>query len=262
MYMRIARDLNRADVRGALEVWAEELTRKFQVPSQVHFYSEIAPLQNDFESGRIIMVIADAMTFVRYFKPTDLAEGFTTKLPSDASLLLLSKSDSKTINLQGKRVAQIGNDDLSSLYLETLCLRHYGKSCEDNQVTFVPVSNNHQAVTKLLFGQAELALVNRHGFEIAKELNPQLANVGRVVSELPFDTQYFGFFSAKVDRIVRARALQSIPSTNTDLRGRQMLEVFKVDQVALADPVALQPFYRLEKEYRDLKAKARSKGAK
>ena len=35
-----------------------------------------------------------------------------------------------------------------------------------------------------------------------------------------------------------------------------------VDQVALADPVALQPFYRLEKEYRDLKAKARSKGAK
>jgi hypothetical protein len=41
-----------------------------------------------------------------------------------------------------------------------------------------------------------------------------------------------------------------------------MLEAFKVDQVALADPVALQPFYRLEKEYRDLKAKARSKGAK
>lgn len=259
MYMKIARDLNRADVRAALEVWAEELTRKFQVPSEVVFYADIAPLRRDFEAGRINMVIADAMTFVRHFQAEELADGFTTKLHSDASLLLLARSGTTKTDLAGMRVAQIANDDISSTYLETLCLRQHGRACQDLPIAVVPVSNNHQAMTRLLFKQADMALVNRHGYELATELNPQLAHAGQVVSELAFDTQYFGFFSAQVDPAFRHFALRSIPTTHREIRGRQLLDVFKVEQVALTDPSALKPFYQLEKEYRDLKARATRK---
>lgn len=259
MYMKIARDLNRADARTALEVWAEELTRKFQVPSEVTFYADIATLCRDFEVGRVNMVIADAMTFVRHFKSEELADGFTTKLHSDASLLLLARAGTAKPDLTGKRVAKITNDDISATYLETLCLRQHGRACQDLPITVVPVSNNHQAMTRLLFNQVDMALVNRHGYELATELNPQLAHAGQVVNELAFDTQYFGFFSARVDPAFRRFALRSIPTTHQEVRGRQMLDVFKVEQVALADPTALQPFYQLEKEYRDLKARAARK---
>lgn len=261
MYMNIARDLNRADVRAVLEVWAQELTHKFEVPSEVFYYTDIGVLRSDFDAGRVNMVIADAMSFVRHFKVSELAEGFTTKLMHDASLLLLAKNGAKSHELAGKRVAQIVNDDISNTFLETLCLRQKGKTCQSLAVTRVPVSNNHQAVTRLLFDQADLALVNRHGFELAKELNPQLARVGQVVNELTFNTQYFGFFSARVAPAFRALALRSLPVTNTEIRGRQLLEVFKLEQITLAEPTALQPFYQLEKEYLELKARAGGKAA-
>lgn len=255
MYMNIARDLNRADARAVLEVWAEELTRKFQVPSEVRFYGDIEALRGDFDAGRVNMVIADAMSFVRHFKTEELADGFTTKLHADASLLLLARGGQASLELAGKRVAQIVNDDISTTYLETLCLRQYRRTCQDVPLILVPSPNNHQALTRLLLGQADLALVNRHGYQVAVELNPQLGRAGQVVSELPFDTQYFGFFSARVNPEFRRFALRSIPTTHQEARGRQMLDVFRVEQVALADPTALKPFYLLEHEYRELKAR-------
>jgi hypothetical protein len=202
------------------------------------------------------------MTFVRHFKAAELADGFTTRMTTDASLLLLARSGSSKNELAGKRVAQITNDDMSTTYLETLCLRQYGRPCQEVPVILVPVSNNHQAVTRLLFGQADLALVNRHGYELAIELNPQLVRVGQVVHELAFNTQYFGFFSARVDPAFRQFALRNIPTMHNEIRGRQLLDVFKVEHVALADPTALQLFYNLEKEYQELKAKARGRAGR
>ncbi len=262
MYMKVARDLNRADVRAVLEVWAEELTHRFQVPSEVFFYADIDELRKDFDSGRINMVIADAMAFVRHFKVAELADGFAARLSTDASLLLLARNGSTRIGLAGKRVAQVDGDEISTTYLETLCLRQYGRTCRDVPLIVVPVRNHHQAMTRLLFGQAELALVNRHGYNLAIELNPQLARVGQVVHELAFDTQYFGFFSARVDPAFRQFALRSIPLTHMNVRGRQMLAVLRIEQLATADPVALQPFYELEREYQQLSNKARGKAGR
>jgi hypothetical protein len=253
LYMDIARDLNRADARAVLELWAEELTRKFQVPSRVSFYGDMTTLRADFDAGRINMVIADAMSFVRHFKREELAEGFTTKLQQDASLLLLARDGSAA--LAGKRVALIEHDDISAAYMEVLCLRQSGQACLDLPVSLVPVSNNHQATARLLFGQADLALVNRHGYLLATELNPQLGRVGRVVNELSFDTQYFGFFSARVEPAFRTHALRSIPNTHKEVRGRQLLDVFRVDRLALADAGVLQPFYALERELRERQAR-------
>jgi hypothetical protein len=257
MYLKIARDLNRADVRAAFDVWTGELTRKFQVPTQVRYYSDMPSLRRDFDSGVVNLVIADAMSFVRYFKADELADGFTTKLQHDASLLLLAKPGSGTkADLAGKRVARIEDDDIETTYLETLCLRQHGKECADLSVTFVAVPTNHQAVTRLMFGQVDLALVNRHGYELAIELNPQLARAGEPVASLAFDTHYFGFFSACTDPEFRRFALRSVPETHLEPRGRQLLEVFKTDRVMLADPSALKPFYELERDYLALKARS------
>ncbi len=263
MYMKIARDLNRSDIRAALEVWTEELMRKFQVPSEVHYYSDIETLRHDFDAGRVNLVIADAMTFVRHFKAEELADGFTTKLPTDASLLLLGRPGAGGIELlAGKRIARLVDDEVSSTYLETLCMRRSGKECAAVPVTFVPVPNNHQAASRLLFGQVDLALVNRHGYETAIELNPQLRRAGELLDKLDFDTQFFGFYSARVTPEFRRFSLRAIPNMHLDPRGRQMLDVFKTDRVAPADPTILKPFYQLEREYRELKTHVARKGRK
>lgn len=262
-YMKIARDLNRSDVRAAFDVWADELMRKFQVPSEVRYYSDIELLRRDFDAGRVNLVIADAMTFVRHFKSEELAEGFTTKLSTDASLLLLARPGSDDPkDLVRKRIARVADDDVSSTFLESLCLRRAGKACEALPVIFVGVPNNHQALTRLLFGQVDLALVNRHGLETAVELNPQLREAGVVVDRLNFETQFFGFYSVGVSPEFRRFSLRAIPNMHLEPRGRQMLDVFKTDRVAPADPTVLKPFYELEHDYRQLKAQAARKGRK
>jgi hypothetical protein len=259
MYMKIARDLNRGDVRAAMEVWTVELMRKFQVPSEVRFYADIESLRRDFDDGKVNLVIADAMSFVRHFKPEELADGFTTKLPTDASLLLLGRPGAELGDLAGMRVARPVDDDVSTTYLETLCLRRHGKTCAALPLRVVEVPNNHQAMSRLLFGQVDLALVNRHGYETAVELNPQLRQAGTVLERLNFETQFFGFYSAKVSPEFRKFSLRSIPDMHLEARGRQMLDVFKVERVAVADPGALRPFYLLERDYRRLSAQAEQK---
>ncbi len=263
MYMKIARDLNRSDVRAAMEVWTHELMRKFQVPSEVRYYADVEQLRRDFDAGRVNLVIADAMSFVRHFKQEELADGFTARLPTDASLLLLARAGGDEDKwLVNKRIARMEDDEVSQTYLETLCLRRMSKPCAALPVTFVPVPNNHQALTRLLFGQVDLALVNRHGLETAVELNPQLRKAGVVVERLDFETQFFGFYSAGVSPEFRRFSLRSIPTMHLEPRGRQMLDVFKTDRVALAEPTLLKPFYQLEREYQELKAGVARKGRK
>jgi len=212
MYMKIARDLNRSDVRAALEVWNEELTRKFQVPSEVRFYSDIDALRHAFDTGEVNLVSTDAMPSVRHFKPEELASGFTAKLPTSASLFLLGRPGGGLEQLAGKQV--------------------------------------------------DFALVNQHGYETAIELNPQLRKAGEMVDKLSFETQFFGFFSSKVSPKFQHFALRSVENMHLEPRGRQMLGVFKTDRVTRAEPIVLKPFYQLEREYRELKAKAIHRGRK
>ncbi len=261
LHLTIIRDLNRQDTRAAMEVWTRELTAKFQVPSEVHFYEDMGHLRRDFDAGGINFVLADAMSLVRHFKPGELAEGFTTTLPKDASLLLLARHRGATDkpDLAGKRVALVSQDPVSDTYLESLCLRHYQRPCVGVMKEIQTVPNNHQAVTRLFFGQVDLALVNRHGLELAGELNPQLARAGEPVARMEFDTQYFGFFKASVRPAFRSRALRIIPGLHREPRGRQLLELFRAERLSLAEPDALRPFYALEHDYRALLAKSQSR---
>lgn len=257
VYTKIIRDLNQADTRAALEVWSAELTRKFQVPSEVRFFDDISVLRREFEADRVNFVIADAMSLVRHFKPEEFADGFTTQLTHDASLLLMARSNSVgKLDLAGKKVVLLARDEISSTYLETLCLRLHGRPCAGLLGEAREAPNNHQAITRLFFGQTDLALVNRHGLELAKELNPQLAGSGEVVERMEFATQFFGFFKSTVSPDFRRHALRTIPHTHMEPRGRQLLEVFRTEKLALADTSALKPFYRLEREYRELQARA------
>lgn len=261
--VKIARDLNRSNVQAALGLWADELSKAYSVPTETEFYDDMATMRRDFDAGRVNLVIADAMTFVRHFKPEELADGFTTRLPTDASLLLLARPGSSDARqLINKRIARLEDDDVSGIFLETLCLRRAGKSCAALPVMFVGVPNNHQALTRLLFGQVDLALVNQHGWETAVELNPQLRQAGVVVDRMNFETQFFGFYSAGVSPEFRHFSLRAIPNMHLEPRGRQMLDVFKTDRVATADPTILKPFYQLERDYRELKAQVARKGRK
>ena len=265
-YQAARAEMSRADVRTAFDLWAQELGERFQVRIKVRYFEDPALMHEAFLRDEINGVTADATTLARHFKPDELAEGYSVAMPGGFNLQLLAAKDSAITgikDLAGKRVTLTEGDGTAEMYLESLCLRQFGRDCRHVFAEVQRVPNNHQAIMRVFFGKADLALSYRYSLELAKEMNPQLdRKVGRVIAEMPISSMYYAFFGAKVDKDFRQRTLRMIPTLHTYPRGRQLLDLFKMDHLELAEPSELKPFIQLEKEVREMKARGNRKEAR
>lgn len=259
-YQGARREMSRADLRGAFTLWTQELAVVFKMQIEVTFFEDIGNMRQAFERGEINAVSADAMTLAKNFSIADLAEGYSVAMPTSWNMLMLSGRESgvrTAANLLGKRLAMLEDDLAAATFLETVCLRQYGRECSKVFSDIQRLPNNNQAVMRLFFDKADVALVYRYGYELSREMNPQLEKkAGQEVLEVPFKGMFFSFFSGKVDPVLRARAVKLIPTLHTYPRGRQLLDIFKMDHLEVASPQDLKPFLQLDQEWHDLKAQA------
>lgn len=255
--VKITRDLNRSEVQAAMSLWADELSKKFGVPARTEFYEDMASLRRDFDQGKVNFVIAASMDIARNFSLAELADGFRGELLNDHTLLLLANKDARIADvraLAGKRIAILAGDDLSEVYLETLCLRHYQRPCKQVFGSIESVANSNQLMMKLFFRKADLVLSKLNGYETARELNPQIGLTTQEVTRFPLKSTYYGLYSRKVSPDFRERSLKQVPGMHKEARGRQVLEVFKLDRLVIASEQELQPVYALLADYEALRA--------
>lgn len=258
------REMSHADVRTVFDLWSQEMGARFQVSIKVLYYEDIDEMRQDFLRGKINGVTADALSLARAFRIDELAEGYSVVMSGSWNLELRTGNQVKDAgNLLGKRVVMLENDATAELFLETLCLRNHARPCAQVFAEIQKVATSNLAAMRLFFGKADLALVPRYGYELAREMNPQLdAKAGQVVAELSLAGMYYAFYSVKVDKEVRRRTLRMIPTMHTYPRGRQLLDLFKMDHLVLADPSELKSFLQLDQEYRELKAQVERKAAR
>jgi ABC-type phosphate/phosphonate transport system substrate-binding protein len=265
-YQAARAEMSRTDVRTSFDLWAQELGARFQVRIKVHYFEDPILLHEAFLREEINGVNADGTTLARHFNTEELAEGFSVAMPGGFNLQLLVAKDGAITgikDLAGKRIALTEGDGAAELYLESLCLHQFGRDCSLIFAEVQRVPNNHQAIMRVFFGKADAVMSYRYSMELAKEMNPQLARkVGRVIAEMPISSVYYAFFSAKVDKDFRQRSLRMIPTLHTYLRGRQLLDLFKMDHLELAEPSELKPFIQLEKDVREMKARGNHKEAR
>jgi ABC-type phosphate/phosphonate transport system substrate-binding protein len=257
-YQGARREMSRTDLRSAFQLWSQELAATFKVPIVVTFFEDIGSMRQAFERGEINAVSADAMALVRNFNIADLAEGYSVAMPASWNLLMLTGRESgirSAADFLGRRLAIVEDDQAATTYLETVCLRQYGRECSKVFSDIQRLPNNNQAVMRLFFDKADVALVYRYGYELSREMNPQLEKkAGQVVFEVPFTGMFYSFFSSKVDPVLRARAVKLIPTLHTYPRGRQLLDIFKMDHLEVASPQELKPFLLLDQDWQALKA--------
>ncbi len=255
------REMSHTDVRAAFDLWAQEMGARFEVPIKVSYYQDVDEMRQDFLLGKINGITADALSLARNFRIDELAEGYSVIMQGSWNLELRTGKQVKDADhLLGKRVAMLENDATAELFLETLCLRDYARPCAQVFAEMQKVASSSQAAMRLFFGKAELALVPRYGYELAREMNPQLdSKAGQVVSELPLSGMYYAFFNAKVDKEFRRRTLRMIPTMHTYPRGRQLLDLFKMDHLVIAAPSELKRFQQMDQEYRELKERVEHK---
>lgn len=263
-YQGSRRDMSRTDLRSSFYLWSQELAASFKVPVTVSYFDDVASLRQAFDRGDINGVSADAMTLARNFNLSDLADGYSVAMPGSWNLLLLTGRESaihSVRDLTGKRIVLLEDDPAGTVYLETLCLQQYGRDCSKVFSEILRVPSNNQAVLRLFFGKTDLVMVYRYAYDLAREMNPQLdQKIGRVVEELPLPGMFYAFFSSKVDREFRSRVLRIIPTMHTYPRGRQLMDIFKMDHLEVANPQELKPFLQLDQNLRELKTQTERKG--
>jgi ABC-type phosphate/phosphonate transport system substrate-binding protein len=258
-YQGAGREMSRTDVRNAFSLWTQELAATFKMPMVVTFYEDRDKMHKAFDRGEINAVSADAMTLAKYFNMADFADGYSVAMPGGWNMLLLAGRESgiQTVaDLAGKRVAVPDNDQAATTYLETVCWRQYGRECSKVFSDIQRLPTNNQAVMRLFFGKVDAVLVYRYGYELSREMNPQLSQrIGPLVAEEPFSGMYYAFFSSKLDPVLRDRAVKLIPTLHAYPRGRQLLDIFKMGQLNVASPQELNQFIQLDQSLHELKSR-------
>ena len=103
--------------------------------------------------------------------------------------------------------------------------------------------------------------MTRKDLRVALEPNPKLiGKVDGVIEELSLDGAIDAFFMTRAHENTRLQALKAVPVLHTYPRGRQLLDLFKIDHLEVVHSTVLKPFVDLDQSYRDMKNHRISRG--
>jgi ABC-type phosphate/phosphonate transport system substrate-binding protein len=270
LYLPVIRDVPRRDVELSLRFWVEELGAAVKLSYKpIRFYENMADLRRDMKSGEINFMVATSMGVVQNFATDELEDGFSSlKSKPDHLFLVVRRSAGirDLPDLTGKRLAILESDELSEVYLETLLMKAGGVQVKTAMDGASRDKRSVSLVHRLFFGKADAALIYRNAYEAALAMNPQIGQQLQVLEAYSFKgrSPHIGLFSSRValpDVEAITRAAMTLGST---ARGRQVLDIYAADQMAVTRVQDLEPFRDLLAQNHALKAAllpARKKGA-
>lgn len=251
---------SKKDTMVAMEVWIKEIMSNSEDTVHFDFYDDSQKMANDMKSKKLDIAITYGLDFVKYFKKSDLDNGFTGGMSERnlEYLMLVAHKDSskeKLLALKNPLIAVQKSEGISKLYAEYYFLKHSG---EEN-INFLNVRKRQEALLKVFFKNADAALVTQKTFNFAKELNPQIGRNLIILEQTDIPAGSFGFFRKGIDIQERRKLIDMAVNITDTNRGRQVLDIFQTDKVL---ETKLEELIPIEKFYNDYKTLKNEKGNK
>ncbi len=262
---RLLFDVSRADAEAAVSIWARELGRASGIPgpTMATIYDDLSEMLRQVRAGTLDVVALNSLDYLR-------AEGGALLEPAlvglkggraaDRQVLLVHReSGLKTLaDLRGRSLAILRSaDDLATVWLDTLLAREglpraaefLGVAREDTRAS--------KALLPVFFRRTDACVVNANAHATAVELNPQLGRDLVTLAESPEFPLGMVCLRADLDAGRKQRILESSFRVVTTPAGRQVLTLFRVDDVARFEPGLLDSLERLLREHEGLAGVAR-----
>ena len=258
LYMAVIREVPRKDVELSLRFWIDELSGGHEVNYKpIKLYDDIKNMVSDLKTGEINFIVAPGIDIVDNLQLDKLTDGFAGYRHSRDDVLLLVRRGAKITtpaDLRGKRLSLLDDDLLMDKYMQTLLMRAGLRSNMSQLGSVIRETRCNKQINQLFFGQADAALVYSSSFEIARELNPQIAQRVQALDAYTFHIRspYFGLFSTSVPPEYRERITNFALLLDNKARGRQVLQVYNADVMERTRVSDLKPFEILNEEYRKL----------
>ena len=252
--------VNRNDAEASFKAFLASVGRQrgYDLQSQVTIFEDSPSFEAAIKGNEIQLAIVDSWQYVS-MDIRKVMDPFFVPVPKDdlgRKYVVLTRQGSglKTLgDLRGKDFARLemGSATMGRPWLETLLMVNGLGASESFFGRMEVVAKPSAAVLPVFFGNRHACLVDILGFDIMKELNPQIgAKIQVVASSEPFvDTviclskDNWGPETRKEDTI---RALAEL---HLEPAGQQILTIFKVTKLARFEESHLEAVKKLRNTY-------------
>ena len=238
------RNVNASDATAAFRIFAQTVGRKrgYQLDTDAQLFEDSAACEAEIKKGAINMAILDTWDYLSMgtdiqsvmeplFVPLEEGKVFRNYL------LLTRRGSGLTAlaDLRGKDLTVLEGKgaNLSRAWLDSLLLANHLGSKETFFSKLDAVVKPVAAVLPVFFGTKSACLVDRAAFQIMSELNPQVGSnlVIVAVSEPYLENITCLSRSGWSSEQARQAAILGIAELHLESNGRQILELFKLNQL-------------------------------
>ena len=253
-------NVNRNDAEASFRVFLQIVARKrgYEITSTTQVFEDAADFEPEIKAGRINLVILDSWRYLAMDIHPLVTPFFATSNQGQVGkrYVVLTRRDSqlnKLEDLRGKEIieTEVTNANLGRSWLETLLL---SRSLGTHASFFSRVESVNKAsaaVLPVFFGRKPACLVDEAGFEVMKELNPQVG--GRLQAILTSERLLDGMICLYNEGWPSEQQKRDVISALAELHwepaGQQILTIFKVGQLVPFDEKQLDTVKRLRATY-------------
>jgi phosphonate transport system substrate-binding protein len=150
---------------------------------------------------------------------------------------------------------------LAPLWLEVLCRKHGLGSANEAFTEITSASKTTQVVLPVFFGKADVCITTRNGWEVMGELNPQVKKSLRAIAVSPVVVPGLSCFRRGVSEAFKQRIIKAEENSCDKLSFKQVMALFKTDQLGHQPVSALESTRLLVSQYHQLCAETNQAAA-
>ena len=249
-------EVNIKDVKVTMDYWFKEISRDMRIlESEADYFDDIQEISRKFHNNELDIIIVPPLSLIKHFDLGDLGQGIAgSRTGGLMNSLVLLVNDNPAItdlgNLKGKKLLLLENDELSEMYIDTLVRKQFHVGYEKFFGEVIRKNKSDRLVLDLFFGKADAILVYLRSFDTMAELNPQIKSKIRTLLSFELRSKNYSFFSKNFP--YTQRIMENIKSFAKNPRGRELLELYKTDELTEASVSELAPLEQLYKEHTEL----------
>jgi len=257
--------VNQADATAAFTVFAKKMgeQRGYDLTPQVRIVDDIREMRDALDQNAIDMIFLDSWDYLKLSPAPGYPIEFVTLSqgsPLEEYLIIVqSESGISTLaDLEGKRIHVLDNTSATNgrRWLETEFMAQGVADIEAFLSRFEIVDKVSQAVLPVFFGSTDACVVDRSGFALMAELNPQVSTNLKVVkrSEPLLDRVCCIRATGWENQKERESTYESLAMIDRDPSGRQILNLFKIEAITEFQDEHLESVRNLYDRYRALRS--------
>lgn len=241
----------------AVKVLGEEIGKQVGISTTISVFDDLKLMRKEFEEGKLNCVLANSVILEKDFDNSLFVDGFKLVKSNEIfdSVVVVTRKNAgldQFKDLQGKRLTLLEYNPVAEYYLDVMSFVNFKKAYNKSFKDIKREKKSHQAILKLFFDQADVTCIYENNYKLATDLNPQLNGKLQIISQLNSVPQAIGMFHVDTSAGFRVQVIEVLLKLDKLTRGKQLLEMIKVDRIEKASIEDLVVTKQLIAEYKRL----------